>query len=189
VVAGIIFSIGSATAGDAVDLRILPCGLLITVGHLAAVLGTRMRGRFTVHALALAPARLPRTILSIAPALAIAPVSPALERVGAWFVYGPVTATYGWLGDIGLPTWAAIIAIVPVAPLEVVAMVLIANVLIVIPAAPSSGANGAVTKALEGSFGSIKVDDRQDLFVSGAVGNVPDHRTTLRSMRRPFSLA
>lgn len=118
-----------------------------------------MRGRFTVHSLALAPARLRRTTLSLALAIAIAPFLPALERVGAAFVFRPVRATYHWFGDIGLPTWAAIIAMVPLAPNEVFAMVVIANVLIVIPARAIFGGESAVAKALEDSFGSIEFDD------------------------------
>ena len=70
-----------------------------------AVVGQRLRGRFTADMLRLVPSRLPRTLTAAVFGLAVAWVSPTLERFGMAYALGPPRGTYRWFQGIGLPSW------------------------------------------------------------------------------------
>jgi tetratricopeptide (TPR) repeat protein len=157
VVAFVILSIHASAEGDTTSLQVLGCGVLVTAGGLAALLGARIAGRFTVDTLALAPSRLPRTAFSLVLALGAAWVSPTIERVGISFIFGPIGATYDWFSQIGLPIWVRIPVIIPLAPIEVLVMIALAQLIIVGPARAVFGRQNALVAALEDSFGSVEV--------------------------------
>jgi hypothetical protein len=89
VVASVAFTIRAAREGQTTSSLVLACGVLIMAGHFAALLGHRLRGRFTADMLRLVPSRLPRTIAAAVFALAVAWVSPVLERFGMAYAFGP----------------------------------------------------------------------------------------------------
>jgi tetratricopeptide (TPR) repeat protein len=158
IVASVVFTIRAGSKGETTSSLVLACGALAMAGQLVALLGQRVRGRFTAEMLALAPARLPRTLASAGFALAVAWVSPVLEHLGTSYVFGPPRETYRWALGIGLPSWADISVMVVLAPIEVVALIVVFTIVVLMPLRAILGTKNALVVTLEDSFGSIKVE-------------------------------
>jgi tetratricopeptide (TPR) repeat protein len=158
VVAWVVFTIRAGSEGQTTSSLVLACGALAIAGQLVALLGQRLRGRFTAEMLALVPRRLPRTLAGAVFTLAIAWVSPALEHYGTAYAFGPPRETYRWLRSMGLPPWADISVMVVLAPIEVVLLTAVFTTVVLMPLRAFLGRKNALVVALEDSFGSIKVE-------------------------------
>jgi tetratricopeptide (TPR) repeat protein len=158
IVGSVVFTIRAGSNGQTTSGLVLACGALAIAGQLGALLGQRLRGRFTAEMLALVPRRLPRTLVAAVFTLAIAWVSPALEQLGVAYTFGPPRETYRWFLGIGLPSWADISVMVVVAPIEVVLLIAVFTTVVLTPLRALLGRKNALVTALEDSFGSIKVE-------------------------------
>lgn len=161
-VAVVMFATRVSREGGTTSSRALVCGALIIAGQLVAVLGQRLRGRFTVEVLRLTPRRLPRTLAAAVLALAAMWISPTLERYGKAYVFGPPRDTYRWLREMGLRRWTDLAVMVPLAPIEVLTMITIFTVGVLKPLRSLLGSENALVVALEESFGSVSVEPDEE---------------------------
>jgi tetratricopeptide (TPR) repeat protein len=135
---------------------VLMCAGLLILGELLALLGQRLRGRFTVGVLRITPARLPRTTAAALIALVAAWLSPALERAGAQYAFGPPIATYEWLLSTGLPWWSGAGVMILLGPLEVLFLTGVFTAMVIAPLRLVVGRASPLVEALEDSFGSVE---------------------------------
>lgn len=158
IVASVVFAIRAGSNGQTTSRLVLACGALAIAGQLVALLGQRLRGRFTAEMLALVPRRLPRTLAGAIFTLAIAWVSPTLEHFGITYTFGPPRETYRWFLGIGLPSWADISVMVVLAPIEIVLLSTVFTTVVLMPLRAFLGREHSLVTELEDSFGSFKVE-------------------------------
>jgi hypothetical protein len=163
VVAAVVFTIRAGREGQTTSGFVLACGALAMAGHFASVAGQRVRGRFTADMLRLVPSRLPRTLTAAVFALAVAWVSPALERFGLAFAFGPPRETYRWFRGIGLPSWADVSVMVVLAPIEVLLLTALLTGVVLVPLRALLGQENALVAALEESFPSFRVESGEEI--------------------------
>lgn len=153
---GVTVAIRLLNAPDHTSMTVVLCAGLIMVGELVALLGQRLRGRFTIGVLRVTPARLPRTAAGAVIALLAAWLSPALERAGALYTFGPPAATYEWLLGIGLPVWAGAAAMLVFGPLEILILLGAFYAVVLSPLRRLLGGASPLVEALGDSFGSVQ---------------------------------
>jgi tetratricopeptide (TPR) repeat protein len=163
IVGAVVFTIRAGREGQTTSSFVLACGALAMAGHFGAVVGQRLRGRFTADMLRLVPSRLPRTLTAAVFALAVAWVSPTLERFGMAYAFGPPRETYRWFQGIGLPSWADISVMVVLAPIEVILLAALFTGVVLMPLRALLGKENALVAVLEDSFPSFKVESGEEM--------------------------
>jgi tetratricopeptide (TPR) repeat protein len=155
ILAVVVYAIRAVLDGDTTSGPVSVFVAAAIAGQGLSLLGRRLRGRFSVEMLRFVPARLPRTLFAAAAALGVAWISPAIERAGAVYTFGPPRYTYRLLGAAGLPDWAAIVAMIPIAPAELLLLAVLFTKVVVKPMRTLLGHENALVKALEDSFPTV----------------------------------
>jgi hypothetical protein len=158
VIAASIVGRRSYDAGNFTSIKVVLAIGLLACGQVVVLLGKRLQGRFSPQMVRYTRPILPSTIFALALTLAVAWVSPFLERAGTTYVTALPIETYRWFLDRGLPTWAGIIAMVPLAPIEIFFILYIFTSVVLKPLGHLLGQHNALVEALEESFGSAWIE-------------------------------